>query len=81
MGSKPLPTRDPTESNARREFLLRCGRFAAITPPAMTMLLAVATTPTEAHASTYGWGNQNNQGQNNNNQGKNNNKQGQNGNG
>jgi hypothetical protein len=74
MASKPLPIGDPAELKARREFLRRCGRFAAVTPPAMTMLLAVATTPTEAHASTYGWGNQNNQGQNNN-------KQGQNGNG
>jgi hypothetical protein len=57
MASKPLSTDDSAELKERREFLRRCGRFAAITPPAMTMLLAVATTPTEAHASTYGWGN------------------------
>ena len=40
------------EREARRQFLARCGRFAAITPPAMTMLLTVATTPNEAYAST-----------------------------
>ena len=68
MVVKPLPIGDPAERKARREFLRRCGRFAAITPPAMTMLLAVATTPSEAHASTYGWGNQNGQGGNNNRQ-------------
>jgi hypothetical protein len=39
---------------ARREFLKRCGRFAAVTPPAMTMLLEVAAIPSEAHASTIG---------------------------
>jgi hypothetical protein len=39
---------------ARREFLKRCGRFAAVTPPAMTMLLEVAATPSEARASTIG---------------------------
>jgi hypothetical protein len=35
---------------ARREFLARCGRFAVVTPPAMTMLLAVSSIPPEAHA-------------------------------
>jgi hypothetical protein len=39
---------------ARREFLKKCGRFAAVTPPAMTMLLEVAAIPSEAHASTIG---------------------------
>jgi hypothetical protein len=32
--------------------LAKCGRFAAVTPPAMTMLLSVALKPNEAHAST-----------------------------
>jgi hypothetical protein len=40
------------QRKARREFLARCGRFAAVTPPAMTMLLTVAATPNEAYAST-----------------------------
>jgi hypothetical protein len=54
MASKPLPAGDPTEDEDRRQFLLRCGRFAAVTPPAMTLLLAVAATPSEARASTIG---------------------------
>jgi hypothetical protein len=43
---------------ARRQFLAKCGRFALVTPPAMTMLLSVAVKPKEAHASTIlgaGW--------------------------
>jgi hypothetical protein len=47
------------ESEARRRFLEKCGRFAVVTPPAMTMLLSVAAKPKEAHASTVlggGWG-------------------------
>ena len=42
----------------RRAFLKRCGRFAAVTPPAMATLLVVSTAPKEAHASTIGrkWG-------------------------
>ena len=42
----------------RRRFLEQCGRFALVTPPAMTMLLSVAAKPKEAHASTVlggGW--------------------------
>lgn len=40
------------EREARRRFLVECGRFAAVTPPAMAMLLTVTDTPTEAYAST-----------------------------
>ena len=42
----------------RRRFLTQCGRFAIVTPPAMTMLLSVAAKPKEAYASTIlggGW--------------------------
>jgi hypothetical protein len=45
---------DASEQEARRAFLLRCGRFAAVTPPAITTLLTVASIPKEAHASTIG---------------------------
>lgn len=51
----------PTSENtaeARRRFLAQCGRFAVVTPPAMTMLLSVAAKPIVAHASTIlggGW--------------------------
>ena len=46
------------ERQERREFLKRCGRFAAVTPPAMATLLVVSSIPREAHASTIGrrWG-------------------------
>ena len=39
----------------RREFLKRCGRFALVTPPAITMMLAVSSTP--AHATVSGFPN------------------------
>jgi hypothetical protein len=45
-------------AEARRRFLAQCGRFAIVTPPAMTMLLSVASKPRAAHASTIlggGW--------------------------
>jgi hypothetical protein len=40
------------EETARRQFLAQCGRFAVVTPPAMTMLLSVTMTPSEAYASS-----------------------------
>jgi hypothetical protein len=55
----PVPS---APDDDRREFLRKCGRFAAVTPPAMTMLLAVASNPAAAHASTIGGGNQNQDG-------------------
>jgi hypothetical protein len=42
------------EQEARRAFLMRCGRFAAVTPPAIATLLAVSSVPEVAHASTIG---------------------------
>jgi hypothetical protein len=73
MDDKPTIYGSTEDQAKRREFLKRCGRFAAVTPPAMTLLLSVASMPKEAHASTIGhiWGgggNNNNQGGNNNNQ-------------
>ena len=65
MSDKSMTPVEPERHAARREFLKRCGRFAAVTPPAMTMLLEVAATPSEARASTIGWGG-NRQGQNQN---------------
>ncbi len=62
--SNPLDSKDPIAE--RREFLKRCGRFAAVTPPAMALLLSVSSVPQEAFASSIG--NNNNQGGNNNNQ-------------
>jgi hypothetical protein len=45
---------DAKDNEARRAFLARCGRFAVVTPPMLTMLLSVSSVPNEAHASTIG---------------------------
>jgi hypothetical protein len=58
MKHEPAALIEPDSISARREFLKRCGRFAAVTPPAMAMLLSVASVPTEAQASTLGGNNQ-----------------------
>ena len=62
----------------RRKFLASCGRFAAVTPPTITLLLSTSLT-SDAIASSSGHNSQggnnqggNSQGQNNNNQGQNN---------
>jgi len=69
----------------RRKFLATCGRFAAVTPPAITLLLSTSLTSNAITASQgrtgygngrggYGYGNGNGQGGNS--QGENNNNQG-----
>ena len=69
MDDKPTVLADSQDQAERREFLKRCGRFAAVTPPAMALLLSVASVPKEAHASTIGFGQDgNSQGGNNNSQ-------------
>ena len=45
---------DANDSEERRAFLVRCGRFAVVTPPAITALLSVSSVPNEANASTIG---------------------------
>lgn len=55
--------------DSRREFLMKCGRFAAVTPPTVTMLL-VTTMNSDAVASSggkgnNGWGNGGGDGTNN----------------
>lgn len=37
-------TRDGNENDDRRAFLKTCGRFAAVTPPVMTLLLSTSLT-------------------------------------
>ncbi len=39
------------ETEDRREFLKSCGRFAAVTPPAMTLLLSTSLTSTAIASS------------------------------
>jgi hypothetical protein len=52
------------EEDDRREFLKTCGRFAVVTPPAITALLSTSLTSTAVMASggkvlpgNNGWGN------------------------
>ncbi|WP_186002948.1 hypothetical protein [Mycobacterium sp. KBS0706] len=43
----------PIDASDRRAFLATCGRFAVITPPAVTMLLSTSMT-SEAIAKSGG---------------------------
>src|SRR5215469_3514891 len=54
MRDRPTVYGSEEDRAKRREFLKKCGRFAVVTPPAMTMLMSVASMPKEAHASTIG---------------------------
>jgi hypothetical protein len=53
MTSQPQQHDKLKISEERREFLLRCGKYAAVTPPAMALLLAVSAVPEEAAASSW----------------------------
>jgi hypothetical protein len=48
-----------TSRHDRREFLKKCGKFAAVTPPAITMLLSTSLTSDAIAKSSkgnkYGW--------------------------
>ena len=61
----PLTTHDqiPSGDDDRREFLKRCGKFAATVPPAVTMLLSTSLTSDAIAASGTkpgnGYGDQN----------------------
>ena len=47
---------DNEGSSARREFLRKAGKFAAVTPPLMATMLAVTSTPALANGSGSGHG-------------------------
>ena len=49
-------TSDASADEDRRQFLASCGRFAAVTPPAITMLLSTSLKST-AIAGSGGKGN------------------------
>jgi hypothetical protein len=53
MTSQPQQLEDRKINDARRRFIERCGKFAAVTPPAMALLLAVSAVPEEAEASSW----------------------------
>ena len=54
MSARPPDIQNANDREARRAFLARCGRFAVVTPPMLTMLLSVSSVPNEANASTIG---------------------------
>jgi hypothetical protein len=52
------------EEEARRDFLRKAGRFAAVTPPAITLLLGTSLNSSAIAASGgtrpgWGWGDEN----------------------
>ncbi len=59
------PLEDLTsEDKARRDFLKRAGRFAAVTPPAIALLLGTSLSSRAIAGSSgtrpgYGWGDRN----------------------
>ena len=44
MEPEHTPSSDDSGSPDRRDFLKKCGTFAAVTPPAITMLLSTSLT-------------------------------------
>jgi hypothetical protein len=59
----PIPE---TASDDRRKFLAACGKFAIVTPPALTLLLSTSLNST-AIAGSSGHNNENNGNNNGNN--------------
>jgi hypothetical protein len=49
-------TPTPETDAERREFLRRAGKFAAVTPPAVTLMLAATSVPANAKGSGGGGG-------------------------
>jgi hypothetical protein len=67
----PIESRlNTSEDEDRRKFLASCGKFAVVTPPAITLLLSTSLTSTAiARSGGHGYGgNNNDQGDNNNRQ-------------
>jgi len=49
--STPNKTPSPETDEERRQFLRRAGKFAAVTPPAITMMLSASAVPAYAKGS------------------------------
>lgn len=66
----PEVTNGPDEADKdRRKFLASCGRFAVVTPPAITMLLSTSLTSDAIARSGNGGGGSNGNSNNNGNNG------------
>ena len=50
---RTLMTHQDTNGEDRREFLKSCGKFAAVTPSAMTLLLSTSLTSTAKFRRPY----------------------------
>jgi hypothetical protein len=48
----PHPESETASGADRRKFLAACGKFAVVTPPAMTLLLSTSLTSTAIAGST-----------------------------
>lgn len=57
MPDKPLPALDSGADEDRRRFIAACGKFAIVTPPAVTMLLSTSLHSTAIAASSGSKGN------------------------
>jgi hypothetical protein len=63
--SEPITGNGTQPDDDRRTFLARCGRFAVVTPPAITLLLSTSLNSTaiaqsggrEGHHGNNGYGN------------------------
>jgi hypothetical protein len=55
MEPENTPSSDDPGGPDRRDFLKKCGKFAAVTPPAITMLLSTSLT-SKAIAKSAGGG-------------------------
>jgi hypothetical protein len=56
MEHDKTPADDDSSSPDRRDFLKKCGTFAAVTPPAITMLLSTSLTSKAIAKSGRGGG-------------------------
>jgi hypothetical protein len=67
MAPRKAGSTPPTDANEdRRQFLASCGKFAVVTPPAITMLLSTSLNSTAvAHSSGHGNGHGNGHGHGN----------------
>lgn len=51
-GKKPVAKMEPRADEDRRKFLATCGKFAVVTPPALTVLLSTSLNSTAVAQSS-----------------------------
>jgi hypothetical protein len=60
MEQEKIPSgQTPSETNDRREFLKKCGKYGAVTPPIIAMLLSTSLTSNaiakSSRGNKFGW--------------------------